>query len=66
MIDQHGLDVVVRLAGEGTAVLLVSSEMPEVLALSDRVLVMRSGRIAGELARTSISPESIMNLATTG
>ena len=59
-------EIVVRLAGEGTAVLLVSSEMPEVLALSDRVLVMRSGRITGELERTSISPEAIMNLATTG
>ena len=59
-------EIVVRLAGEGTAVLLVSSEMPEVLALSDRVLVMRSGWITGELARTSISPEAIINLATTG
>ena len=59
-------EIVVRLASEGTAILLASSEMPEVLALSDRVLVMRSGRIAGELARKSITPEAVMNLATTG
>jgi len=43
--------------------LLISSELPEVLALSDRVLVMRSGRIAGELDRQSMSPESIMSYA---
>ena len=59
-------EIVVRLASEGTAILLASSEMPEVLALSDRVLVMRSGRITGELARNSITPEAVMNLATTG
>ena len=59
-------EIVVRLASEGKAILMVSSEMPEVLSLSDRVFVMRSGRIAGELARSSITPEAIMNLATTG
>ena len=59
-------EIVVRLASQGTAILLASSEMPEVLALSDRVLVMRSGRITGELARNSITPEAVMNLATTG
>lgn len=59
-------EIIVRLASEGTAVLLVSSEMPEVIALSDRVIVMRSGRVTGELLRQSITPEAIMNLATTG
>jgi len=56
-------EIIVRLATQGTAVLLISSELPEVLALSDRVLVMRSGRIAGELDRQSMSPESIMSYA---
>jgi ABC-type sugar transport system ATPase subunit len=55
-----------RLAAEGRAILLVSSELPEVLALSDRVLVMRSGRITGELDRASLSAERIMTLATLG
>jgi ABC-type sugar transport system ATPase subunit len=47
-------------------VLLISSELPEVLALSDRVLVMRAGRIAGELGRNALSQESVINLATMG
>jgi ABC-type sugar transport system ATPase subunit len=58
-------EIILRLASQGTAILLISSELPEVLALSDRVLVMRSGRIAGELDRRSMSPESIMNYAAT-
>jgi ABC-type sugar transport system ATPase subunit len=58
-------ELVVRLASQGNAVLLISSELPEVLALSDRVLVMRSGRITGELDRSSLSQELIMNYAAT-
>jgi ABC-type sugar transport system ATPase subunit len=58
--------IIVRLAAEGRAILLVSSELPEVLALSDRVLIMRSGRITGELDRASLSAERIMTLATLG
>ena len=38
-----------ELAGEGLAVLMISSELPEVLGMADRVLVMHEGRIAGEL-----------------
>jgi ABC-type sugar transport system ATPase subunit len=59
-------EIILRLAAQGTAILLISSELPEVLALSDRVIVMRSGRAVGELDRAELSPESIMNLATTG
>jgi len=59
-------EIIVRLAAQGRAILLVSSELPEVLALSDRVLVMRAGRIAGELSRAALSPERIMTLATVG
>ena len=40
-----------HLAGEGLAILLISSELPEVLAMSDRILVMREGRIVAELPR---------------
>jgi ABC-type sugar transport system ATPase subunit len=58
--------IIVRLAEEGTAILLISSEMPEVLALSDRVLVMRSGRITGELTRDNLSAEAVIALATRG
>jgi ribose transport system ATP-binding protein len=55
-----------RLAGEGVAILFVSSEMEEVLGMSDRVLVMHLGRIAGELARHQLSEEAILRLATGG
>ena len=53
-----------RLAARGVAVLFVSSEMEEVLGLSDRVLVMHQGSITGELARDQLSEERIMELAT--
>ena len=58
-------ELIVRLAAQDNAVLLISSELPEVLALSDRVLVMRSGRVTGELDRSSLSQELIMNYAAT-
>ena len=55
-----------ELAGRGVAILFVSSEMEEVLRLSDRALVMHQGRIAGELSRETLSEESVMRLATGG
>ena len=45
--------------GDGAAVLLISSEMPEVLGLSDRVLVMRQGRIATELTHDDLTMEAV-------
>ena len=52
------------LAASGMAVLMVSSELPEVLALADRVLVVREGRVAGELAAREATEESVLGLAT--
>ncbi len=52
-----------KLAEEGVAVLVISSEMNEVLALGDRILVMRQGRLAGELAGTEATQEKILELA---
>ncbi len=52
------------LAAEGVAVLLISSELPEVIGLCDRVLVMKEGRLMGELQAEALSEESIMTLAT--
>lgn len=52
------------LAGTGMAILFVSSELPEVLALADRVLVMHEGRLAGELPATGCSEAAILGLAT--
>ena len=54
---------VMRLAGEGMAVLVVSSELPELLALSDRVLVMRAGEISAELAGERMTQENVLHYA---
>ena len=51
------------LAGQGVAILFASSEMEEILGLSDRVLVMHQGQITGEVLRDQLSEESIMHLA---
>jgi len=51
-----------RLAREGLSVIVISSDMPEVLGLSDRVLVMRQGRLAGELAGADITETALVRL----
>ena len=51
-----------RLALEGNAVLLISSELPELLSLSTRILVLRAGRVAGEVRRQEASEESVLRL----
>jgi D-xylose transport system ATP-binding protein len=53
-----------RLASAGLALVLVSSELPEVLGLSDRVIVLYEGRVTGEFTRTNATPESVMACAT--
>ncbi len=53
-----------QLAAEGVAILFVSSEMEEIIRMSERALVMHQGRIAGELPRAGISEEAVMQLAT--
>ena len=54
------------LAARGAAIVLVSSELEEILHLADRVLVLHRGRLAGELARAEASEERVMRLATGG
>ena len=77
MIDEptRGIDVGAKseihrlmsmLAQEGKAIIMVSSELPEVLGMSDRILVMHEGRISGELSREDANQESVMHLATGG
>ncbi|MDU3046289.1 MAG: D-xylose ABC transporter ATP-binding protein, partial [Bradyrhizobium sp.] len=59
--------IIDNLAKSGTAILVISSDLPEILGICDRVLVMRSGQLAGELqqsATTPITQEDIMALAT--
>lgn len=52
------------LAGEGKAVLLISSELEEILSMSDRIVVMREGKVSGEFERSEADQEKIMAAAT--
>jgi len=54
-----------ELAADGAGIILISSEVPEIVRLADRVLVMRAGRIVTELRGSDISPQSVL-LATVG
>ncbi|HET9003871.1 MAG TPA: sugar ABC transporter ATP-binding protein [Gemmatimonadaceae bacterium] len=69
----HGVDVGAKaeiyalirgLAAQGIAILLISSELPEILDLSDRIVVMREGRVAGVVPRAVANEQTIMMLAT--
>jgi ABC-type sugar transport system ATPase subunit len=51
-----------RIADEGMAVVLVSSELPELLALSDRIAAMHAGRLSGVLTRAAASEEPLLRL----
>ena len=52
-----------ELAAQGLAVIMVSSEIPEILGMSDRVIVMREGRIVGEYPRADLTPERLVRAA---
>ena len=52
-----------RLAEEGKAILFISSELPELFGVTDRILVMRRGRLVGNLATKETTPEEVMHLA---
>lgn len=58
--------LMVQFARQGLAIVMISSELPEILGMSDRVVVMSEGRVAGELTRAHANQESIMRLATGG
>ena len=53
-----------RLVAKGKSIIMISSELPEVLGMCDRILVMRNGRITGELASDDATQEKIMQYAT--
>ena len=55
-----------ELADRGVAIIMVSSDLPEILGVSDRVLVVHEGKIAGELIKADATEEKIMQLATGG
>jgi ABC-type sugar transport system ATPase subunit len=55
-----------QLTEQGVAILMISSELPEVLGMSDRILVMHQGAIVGEIPRVEATEERVIELATTG
>jgi ribose transport system ATP-binding protein len=68
----HGVDIMAKseiyrliheLANEGMSIILISSEMPEIIAMSDRVIVMHEGKITGNLSEDEINEEKIMTCA---
>ena len=71
----HGIDVGAKseihkllrdLAANGMGIIIISSDLPEVLAVSDRIMVMRRGRLVGEFKSTDADQEKIMNIALKG
>ncbi len=56
-------EITYKLAEEGTGIVIVSSDLPEVLGISDRIIVMREGKISGELNREQATPSAILKLA---
>jgi D-xylose transport system ATP-binding protein len=58
--------IINQLVKDGVAVVMISSELPEILGMCDRVLVMREGLITGEFMRNDMTQEKIMECATGG
>ncbi len=56
-------DIIYRLAAEGIAVVVVSSDLPEVMGISDRIVVFSEGEIVGEVPRDQATPEGILSMA---
>jgi len=58
--------IINELASQGVGIVIISSELPEVLGMSDRVIVMQEGKVTGELTREEANQEKIMKFATMG
>jgi len=63
-VEVHNL--LFRMAASGIAIIVISSELPEILALADRVVMMREGRVSGEISRAEATQERLMTLMTLG
>ena len=58
--------VIHELAAQGMGILMISSDLPEILQMSDRILVVSDGQLVGEFARDEATQEKIMAAAVTG
>ena len=63
-VEVHNL--LFQMAQSGIAVIVISSELPEILALADRIVTMREGRVTGEVPRADADQEKLMTLMTLG
>ena len=61
-VEVHNL--LIDMAKQGIAVIVISSELPEILAVSDRIVTMREGRVTGEIARDQATQEILMAMMT--
>jgi inositol transport system ATP-binding protein len=61
-VEVHNL--LIEMAKQGIAVIVISSELPEILAVSDRIVTMREGRVTGEIARNDATQEILMSMMT--
>ena len=61
---QEIYNIMNRLASEGVAIIMISSEMPELIGMADRILVMSEGRQTGILERSEFSQERILEMAS--
>jgi inositol transport system ATP-binding protein len=61
-VEVHNL--LIEMAKQGIAVIVISSELPEILAVSDRIVTMREGRVTGEIARSDATQEILMSMMT--
>ena len=57
-------NILIEMAKSGVAVIVISSELPEILAVSDRIVTMREGRVTGEIARNDATQEILMSMMT--
>ncbi len=55
--------IIAELADQGLAILLISSDLPEIIGMSDRIVVMRHGRVAGEVAASEATEERLLTIA---
>jgi inositol transport system ATP-binding protein len=61
-VEVHNL--LFQMAASGIAIIVISSELPEVLALSDRIVLMRAGRVSGEIVGAQATQEALMAMMT--
>jgi ribose transport system ATP-binding protein len=61
---QEIYELITQLAAQGKGIILISSEMPELLGMSDRIIVMHEGRITGELSKQEATQNKVLHLAS--